>query len=958
MDVPPKENPRLFLIDAYALIYRAFFAFINRPLINSKGENTSALFGFTNFLIDIRDKYQPDYLAVVFDAGNSHREDIYPAYKATREKMPDELRASLPRIRELVAGFNDTLVELDGYEADDVIGTMAVKARELGLEAVIVSGDKDLYQLIGPGIHLLNPGRGGPTGVAAEWVDESNAHEKFGIPASQIVDYLALVGDSSDNIPGARGVGPKTALKLLEEYGSVEDILERAIEIPGKRVRESLIENADKVQVSKKLVTIMTYLDVELDLDALKVQDPDHEKLYHLFTDMEFRRLTDRFAPKNISNPIPNLEPIDKLGDSTEVISTEKLEESVQGQAGDQVSGFLIDHKLAECVLVTEAKEIITIVNRIRSEGSLVLEVHTAFPDPHRAGIAGIALSVRPGEVFYLSFGHVPPGDPELAFESPGIANLADFDAVEIQPLIEILEDPSVKKTGANLKYSAVALNRVGVVLRGIDFDITIASYVLDPNRQNHDLENICLEFLGLHLQSYNDVVGIGKKRISFAEVDQQIAANYAGQQVDVALRLVDFLAPSLEDKGLIGLFRKLEMALVPVLVNMECEGIGIDSPFFQGMSQKLDGDLTLIRREIYKVTGEEFNLNSTIQLREILFEKQGLPVIKKTKTGPSTDSSVLEELAAQGHDVPRLMMEYRELEKLRSTYVDAFPQLVVPRTGRIHARFNQTATATGRLSSSDPNLQNIPIRNDLGREIRKGFVPDSGHVFYGADYSQVELRILAHLSNDGHLVQAFKSEIDVHKQTASVIFDVALEEVTLEQRGHAKTINFATLYGQGAFSLAKQLGIGRNEAKVFIEEYFERFKGVRAYLDKQVTDAQEKGFVETLMGRRRYIPELKSKNWNIRQFGERVAQNTPIQGTAADMTKKAMIDVAKGLHERGMESRLLIQVHDELLFEVPKGEEDSLAELVVSCMENAMKLNVPLVAEGGIGNSWYETKS
>ena len=375
-------------------------------------------------------------------------------------------------------------------------------------------------------------------------------------------------------------------------------------------------------------------------------------------------------------------------------------------------------------------------------------------------------------------------------------------------------------------------------------------------------------------------------------------------------------------------------------------------------MSQKLDGDLTLIRREIYKVTGEEFNLNSTIQLREILFEKQGLPVIKKTKTGPSTDSSVLEELAAQGHDVPRLMMEYRELEKLRSTYVDAFPQLVVPRTGRIHARFNQTATATGRLSSSDPNLQNIPIRNDLGREIRKGFVPDSGHVFYGADYSQVELRILAHLSNDGHLVQAFKSEIDVHKQTASVIFDVALEEVTLEQRGHAKTINFATLYGQGAFSLAKQLGIGRNEAKVFIEEYFERFKGVRAYLDKQVTDAQEKGFVETLMGRRRYIPELKSKNWNIRQFGERVAQNTPIQGTAADMTKKAMIDVAKGLHERGMESRLLIQVHDELLFEVPKGEEDSLAELVVSCMENAMKLNVPLVAEGGIGNSWYETKS
>ena len=956
MDVPTKEAPRLFLIDAYALIYRAFFAFINRPLTNSQGENTSAPFGFANFLIEIRDKYQPDYLAVVFDAGNSHREKVYPEYKATREKMPDELRASLPRVRELVAGFNDALVELEGYEADDVIGTLAVKARDAGLEAVIVSGDKDLYQLVGPGIHLLNPGRGGAHGVAAEWVDETNAHEKFGIPATKVIDYLALIGDSSDNIPGARGVGPKTALKLLEEFGSVDTILERAEEISAKRARESLTENADAVRLSKQLVTIMTDLPVELDLSALKVQEPDKERLHRFFVEMEFRRLMERFAPPGAAGDTLSPVPSPPQGHATQAPSVTGVAGS-SGSAQAATSGAIAEAEPLNCVLVTEPDQVLELVGRIRRTGRIALAVHTAFPDAHRAGLVGLALAVDPGETFYLSFDHVPQGEPTLAFESVGITNLPSLDAPELSALVEVLEDPEIEKVGAELKASAVALERFSVSLSGASFDVTIASYVLDSGRRAHDLGALCQDFRGFSLLPYNDVVGTGKKRVSFAEIEQTVAGNYAGRQVDSALRLAERFTSDLEAQSLSGLFNDLEMPLVPVLAKMEREGIRIDADFFQEMSERLDRDLTLIREEIHKVAGEEFNLNSTPQLREILFGKQGLPVIKRTKTGPSTDSSVLEELATQGHEIPRLMIEYRELEKLRSTYVDALPQLVLPRTGRIHTRFNQTVAATGRLSSSDPNLQNIPIRTELGREIRKGFIPAEGYLFYGADYSQVELRILAHFSGDEPLVSAFRDGIDVHKQTASVIFDIPLDEVTADQRGQAKTINFATLYGQGPFSLARQLGIGRDEAKAFIEQYFERFSGVRSYLDEQVAKAHKSGFVETLMGRRRYVPELTAKNWNVRQFGERVAQNTPIQGTAADMIKKAMLDVSQALAEADTGARMLLQVPDELLFEVPVGEEEALAELVVAQMEGAMELNVPLVAEGGVGTSWYDTK-
>ena len=928
VEAPPKEAPRLFLIDAYALIYRAFFAFISRPLTNSRGENTSAPFGFANFLLSIRENHRPDYLAIVFDKGMSKREEIYPEYKATREKMPEELAASLPRIREMVEGFHDPVVEVDGYEADDVIGTLALQAREAGLEAVIVSGDKDLYQLVGPGIHLLNPGRGGPTGVEPEWVDESNAHEKFGIPPGRIPDYLALIGDSSDNVPGAPGIGPKTAVKLLREYQDLEDILAHAQEISGKRARESLTENAELVRLSKRLVTIQTDVPIELDLEKLRVQEPDRERLRKLFIELEFRRLAERFTG-----------PGDEEGGGGLALPSEEIPVTY--------------------TLVGEVQEVAELVSRIREVGAVSVDTETTSQEATRADLVGISLSWRAGEAYYIPLAHRRSG--ELALDDGGEgapANLPALTSPAMGPLVEMLEDPAVEKTGQNLKYDLIVLERAGVKVRGFAFDTMVASYVLDPNRRQHSLDALTLTLLGHRMIPYSEVAGKGKSQISFAEVTLDRAREYACEDADFTLRLRELFEPQLSEQKLDGLFREMEIPLVPVLARMETNGIRIDVPFFHEMNSRLESDLSRVREEIVMMAGEEFNLNSTPQLRKILFEKLGLPVLKRTKTGPSTDASVLEELAAMGHTLPIQLLEYRQLEKLRNTYVDALPRMVNPETGRIHTSFNQTVAATGRLSSSHPNLQNIPIRTELGREIRKGFVAEEGHLFFGADYSQIELRVLAHFSGDGAFVRAFREGIDVHKQTAAVIFDVGLEEVTPEMRARAKTINFATLYGQGDFSLARQLDISREEAREFIEEYFRRFSGVRAFLDQQVDLARELGYVETLGGRRRYVPEIQARNWNVRQFGERIAQNTPIQGTAADLIKVAMIRIHKLLESRFPSTKLLLQVHDELLLEVPVEEVEEVGKMVVEEMEGAVELDVPLAVDSAVGESWYACKS
>jgi len=925
VDIPPKAAPRLFLIDGYALIYRSFFAFIQRPLTNSRGENTSAPWGFAHFLLRIRETYEPDYMAVVFDAGMSDREKAYPEYKATREKMPEELEASLPRIREMVAAFNDEVVELDGYEADDVIGTLARQAREAGIEAVIVSGDKDFYQLVGPGVHLLNPGRGGPAGVAAEWVDATNAGERLGVPPAQVVDYLALIGDSSDNVPGAPGVGPKTAVKLLEEFGSLEAMLERVDEISGKRARESLLANESQVRLSKQLVTIQENLPVELDLEKLKVRAPDRERLRRLFTELEFRTLTEAFSDG--------------------------------GEGPEAPGGGEVEYRA-----LTDPDAVAGAVAAIREAGLVAVDTETSSIHPMEAELVGISLSWEPGKGVYLPLGHTTPAaslldglEGEVSGEE--VENLPPLGSPAMEPLVALLEDPELPKVGQNLKYDLLVLRRAGVSLQGIAFDTMVASYVLDPGRRSHGLDALSTDFLGYTPISYQDVAGKGKKQVPFAQVPMDAAVEYACEDADLTLRLRDRFLPQLEEQRLLPLFRELEMPLVPVLAEMEWNGIRIDAPFFREMSGKLGRELQLLQEEIWKEAGEEFNINSNPQLREILFEKLDLPVIKRTKTGPSTDASVLEELAAQGHTLPRHLLEYRQLEKLRSTYVDTLPRLVHSGTGRIHASFNQTVAATGRLSSSDPNLQNIPIRTQIGREIRKGFVPAEGHRFLAADYSQIELRILAHFSGDEAFVSAFREGRDVHRQTASVIFDVPLEEVSPEQRARAKTINFATLYGQGEFSLGQQLGVPRDEAARFIEQYFERFSGVRRFLDEQVEMAREKGYVETLSGRRRYIPELQSKNWNVRQFGERVAQNTPIQGTAADLIKEAMLRIHRRMPKTGLGGRLLVQVHDELVFEVPEEEVDALRAFVVEEMEGAMELAVPLRVDVGVGRSWFECK-
>jgi DNA polymerase-1 len=930
VQIPPKTKPRIFLIDAYALIYRSYFAFISRPLTNSAGENTSAPFGFTRFLLDIREQFEPDYMAVVFDAGDSFRDEIYPEYKATREKMPDDLAASLGRVRDIVEGFNDPVVELDGYEADDVIGTLAVQATSAGLDAVIVSGDKDFYQLVGPGVHLMNPGRGGSTGVAAEWVTEENASDKFGIPPSQVADYLALVGDSSDNVPGARGIGPKTAVQLLREHPDIETLIAHASELKPARAAKSLEENADVVRLSKRLVTIMTDLDVPLDLDALKVREPDAVALRDIFVELEFRRLADQYGALAQAE-----------GGGT------------HGTAAADVQKDDVDYQVVDSVA-----DVADVVAAVRGAGRVALAAESSTSDPLLGEVVGVGLSIEGGSAWYLPFGHQQPF--ELTFEGEGqgdARNLPGLETGKMVGLKSLLEDPAVRKVGHDLKRSALALTRAGVSLGGPAFDTMVASYVLDPGRRSHDLSDLSMLVFSHRSADVKEVIGSGRNKVPFAEVPVQRARDYVCEMADLAGQLAEHFGEQLDEASLGDLMAELEMPLVPVLTRMELAGIAIDEDFFRTMRSRLKRELDLIQEDIYKLAGGDFNLNSTPQLRQILFEKLELPILKKTKTGPSTDASVLEELATMGHEVPRLMMEYRELEKLRSTYVDALPQLVHPDTGRIHTSFNQTVAATGRLSSSDPNLQNIPIRTDLGREIRKGFVAAPGTLFLGVDYSQIELRVMAHFSGDEAFVTAFREGIDVHRQTASVIFEVPVADVSAEQRAQAKTVNFATLYGQGPFSLARQLGISREEAKDFIATYFERFSGVRDFLDAQVEMAKESGYVETLMGRRRYVPELKAGNWNVRQFGERVAQNTPIQGTAADMMKRAMIDVQTVLDEADTGALLLLQVHDELLLEVPEGEVDAVRDLVVARMEGAMELDVPLVAESGVGKTWYDCK-
>ena len=931
--MPDSEIPRLFLIDGHALIYRSFFAMISRPLRTSRGENTSAAWGVVNFLLRLQSKYRPDYLIWVLDKGDSFRSVMYPEYKSTREKLDAELQQdfdlALEHTRELLEAFRVPVVAIDGYEADDVIGTLARREADRGLQVVIVSGDKDFYQLIGPRIALLNPGRGGPAGVEEEWVDESNAAERLGVPPLQVIDYLALVGDASDNVPGVRGVGKKTAALLLGEFGDLDTILARAGEVKAKRPREALLAEADQARLSRQLVTIKTDVPVGIEVAAAVRQEPDRSVLRRVLTRLEFHSLVTRLA----------------LADEPEAPEVPALSPEGNAQAPESPVKVIDDPGVLPAL-----------VARLRRASLVALDTTTSLLEPRDAELIGLGLAVSPVDVWYLPFGH-RPRDGELAAPTP-VRNLPSLRDPACAELVALLQDPDVLKAGHDIKFDWQVLRNSGVELAGVTFDSMLASFVLDPGRRSHGLDALSLDLLGRSLQPYPTVPGKGKKEIPFAEVAIGIASRHCGADCATVLALEAFVAPRLAETSLQPLLREIEMPLVRVLVDMEWIGIRIDIAVFERLSRELTSDLIRLEAEIAGEAGGSVNLNSPKQLAVVLFEKLQLPVLKKTKTGPSTDADVLEQLADMGHAMPRLLLEYRELQKLKSTYVDVLPGRVNQRTGRIHTNFNQTGAATGRLSSSEPNLQNIPVRSARGEAIRRGFIPSPGWSFVVADYSQIELRLMAHLSGDPAFVEAFNQGEDIHRQTAAIIFGVDRAAVTSEMRAQAKTINFGTIYGQGPFALSKQLAIPLEDAKRFIADYFQRFAGVRAYLDRQIEVARAQGYVETLFKRRRYIPEVKDKNFNTRAFGERLSQNSPLQGSAADLIKIAMIRLWQALGAGGFKARILLQVHDELVLVAPTAEADRVAEIVRDCMVGVADLKVPLVVDVGVGSNWLEAKS
>ena len=891
---------KIFLIDGSALAYRSFFAFIRNPLITSKGENTSATFGFATTLIKIIEEEKPDYLAVIFDSPKpTFRHRIFPEYKATRQKMPDEMRDQLPRIRELLDALRVPTIEIPGYEADDIIGTMAVKGAGKGATSYIVTGDKDFMQLVGERILIYNLRAGGK---GLEILDERDVIKKFGVPPSRVIDILALMGDKSDNIPGVPGVGEKTALELIKRFGSLEGVYANLDKIEREKLRRVLAENKKQAFLSRELVTIKKDLPLELELTRLKRKEPDRNRVISLFLELEFSSLIDTVVT-----------------DATK----------------DKHSYHTIKRK----------EELERLIEKVREAGALVVDTETTALSPMSAELIGISFAIKEREAYYLP-----------------LLELSDFTLDEALRMVKpILEDPKIRKIGQNIKYDLIVFKNYGIELSGIEFDTMVASYLLNPSRRQHNLDSIALEYLNYKKIPTKSLIGKGKKQISMSEVPLTEVAEYACEDADITLRLRNYLEPRLKTLSLWNLFTEIEMPLVRVLAIMEMNGVSLDVPKLAELSQKLAKELYELELKIYELSGEKFNINSPQQLSHILFEKLKIHKelgirkgMKKTKTGYSTDSSVLNNLSA--HPLVKLILNYRELSKLKSTYIDALPKMINPKTGRIHTSYNQTVTATGRLSSSEPNLQNIPIRSEIGKEIRKAFIPrDKGWLLLSADYSQIELRIVAHLSEDPLLIEAFRAGEDIHRKTASVIFGVPMNEVTKEMRSRAKAINFGIIYGMGPQRLAAETGLSLEEAKRFIETYFEKHPKVHFFIEKTIADARERGYVTTLLGRRRLIPEIRSSTPYIRASAENIAINTPIQGTAADLIKRAMVKIQEEIEKRELKTKMIIQIHDELLFEVPEGELDEAKKLIKEEMEGVMELLVPIVVDIGVGRNWLE---
>lgn len=919
---------KLFLIDAYALIYRSYYAFIKNPRINSKGVNTSAVFGFINTLEDVLKREQPTHIAVAFDPkGPTFRHEAFEQYKAQREETPEVIRQSVPVIKEVIQAYHIPILEVPYYEADDVIGTVAKQAAANGFEVYMMTPDKDYGQLVADHIYMYRPKFGGDYEV----LGVSEVLEKYQLQSTeQVIDLLGLMGDTADNIPGCPGVGEKTAQKLLAEFGSIENLLANTDKLKGAQ-KKKVEENVEQIRFSKFLATIKTDVPITFDAELCKRVAPDEDHLVELYTELEFKTFINRLKGES-SVVSSSKEP--KVAVQYDLFATEPVVESEVSSLAD------INTMPHSYYLADTAEKQIALCEQLLQEKSFAYDTETEGLDPLTAGLVGMSFAIREQEAWYV----------------PVPANREEATDIVLR-LAPALQHPEIEKVGQNIKFDILALRKYGVRVKGPLFDTMLAHYLLNPELR-HGMDYLAETYLKYKTVPIEDLIGPkGKKQASMRTVPIEQIKEYAAEDADVTLRLKHYFAPLLKQEGLESLFFEMEMPLIYVLAEMEATGVKLDTNALKQSSEVLSQQLTALEDSIYDLAGQSFNINSTKQVGEILFDKLKLDEkAKKTKTGGySTSEEVLEKIRGK-HPIVDKLLEYRGIKKLLSTYIDALPALIHPETGKIHTSFNQAVTATGRLSSTNPNLQNIPVRDELGREIRKAFIADDDDcIFFSADYSQIELRLMAHLSNDPHMVEAFCSGADIHAATAAKIYGIPVEEVTSDMRRKAKTANFGIIYGISVFGLAERLSIPRAESKELIDGYFQTYPRIKEYMEESIRVAKEKGYVETLFKRKRFLPDINSHNAIVRGYAERNAINAPIQGSAADIIKLAMIRIHQRFEAEHLKSRMILQVHDELNFNVRKEEFDRVKEIVLDCMEHVLQLRVPLIADCGEGKNWLE---
>ena len=919
---------KLFLIDAYALIYRSYYAFIKNPRINSKGVNTSAVFGFINTLEDVLKREQPTHIAVAFDPkGPTFRHEAFEQYKAQREETPEVIRQSVPVIKEVIQAYHIPILEVPYYEADDVIGTVAKQAAANGFEVYMMTPDKDYGQLVADHIYMYRPKFGGDYEV----LGVSEVLEKYQLQSTeQVIDLLGLMGDTADNIPGCPGVGEKTAQKLLAEFGSIENLLANTDKLKGAQ-KKKVEENVEQIRFSKFLATIKTDVPITFDAELCKRVAPDEDRLVELYTELEFKTFINRLKGES-SVVSSSKEP--KVAVQYDLFATEPVVESEVSSLAD------INTMPHSYYLADTAEKQIALCEQLLQEKSFAFDTETEGLDPLTAGLVGMSFAIREQEAWYV----------------PVPANREEATDIVLR-LAPALQHPEIEKVGQNIKFDILALRKYGVRVKGPLFDTMLAHYLLNPELR-HGMDYLAETYLKYKTVPIEDLIGPkGKKQASMRTVPIEQIKEYAAEDADVTLRLKHYFAPLLKQEGLESLFFEMEMPLIYVLAEMEATGVKLDTNALKQSSEVLSQQLSTLEESIYDLAGQSFNINSTKQVGEILFDKLKLDEkAKKTKTGGySTSEEVLEKIRGK-HPIVDKLLEYRGIKKLLSTYIDALPALIHPETGKIHTSFNQAVTATGRLSSTNPNLQNIPVRDELGREIRKAFIADDDDcIFFSADYSQIELRLMAHLSNDPHMVEAFCSGADIHAATAAKIYGIPVEEVTSDMRRKAKTANFGIIYGISVFGLAERLSIPRAESKELIDGYFQTYPRIKEYMEESIRVAKEKGYVETLFKRKRFLPDINSHNAIVRGYAERNAINAPIQGSAADIIKLAMIRIHQRFEAEHLKSRMILQVHDELNFNVRKEEFDRVKEIVLDCMEHVLQLRVPLIADCGEGKNWLE---